>query len=113
MTYDLYYSKKNLSGKENKMIALFTIWPYGKEKSMSKDIAEVIKLIEKSGLSYEFHSMGTNIEGDWDRVIDLIKKCREKLLETNSRIGISILIDEKKEATNQIAHKIKSVKEKL
>jgi len=32
------------------MIAAFTIWPYGKEKSLSKDIAEALKLIKESGL---------------------------------------------------------------
>jgi len=95
------------------MIAAFTIWPYGKEKSLSKDIAEALKLIKESGLSYKFHSMGTNIEGEWDQVMNLIKKCREKLLEAINRIGMTIVIDEKKGATDQITYKVKSVEEKL
>jgi uncharacterized protein (TIGR00106 family) len=94
------------------MIVTFTIWPYGK-KHLSGDIAKVIKLIEESKLPHHFHSMGTNIEGEWSEVMDLIKRCRDKLLETNNRIGLSILIDDKKGAIDQISHKVISVKEKL
>ncbi len=45
--------------------------------------------------------------------MDLIKICRNKLLQTNHRIGLSIMIDEKKGATNQLVYKKKSVEEKL
>lgn len=94
------------------MIATFSIWPYGKEH-LSEDVAKVLKLIEESGLSYQFHSMGTNIEGEWDQVMDLIKRCREKLREDNNRIGLMILIDDKKEGADQLDYKVKSAKEKL
>ena len=94
------------------MIAQFTIWAYGKEHH-SEDIAEIGRLIKESGLHFEFHSMATNIEGEWDQVMDLIKRCRNKLLETNHRIGLNIMIDEKKGATNQIVYKRESVEEKL
>jgi len=94
------------------MIAQFTIWAYGKEHH-SEDIAEIGRLIKERGLHFEFHSMATNIEGEWDQVMDLIKKCRNKLLETNHRIGLNIMVDEKKGATNQIVYKKESVEEKL
>lgn len=94
------------------MLVAFSIWPYGKEH-LSEEITKVQKLIEESGLTYEFHSMATNIEGDWDEVMNLIKKCRDKLIETNNRIGLTIIIDDKKGATDQISYKVKSVAQKL
>ena len=45
--------------------------------------------------------------------MDLIKRCRNKLLKTNHRIDLNIMTDEKKGATNQIVYKKESVEEKL
>lgn len=94
------------------MLATLSIWPYGKE-SLSGDVAKALQLIEESGLSYGIHAMGTNIEGEWDEVMSLIKRCRDTLLETNDRIGLIVVIDEEREATDQMAYKVGSVERKL
>ncbi len=95
------------------MIAEFSIMPVGKGESLSKDVAEALKLVEESGLPYVFGPMGTSVEGQWDEVMNLIKKCRNKLLESSNRIYLTIKIDERTGATNQLTGKVKSVKEKL
>lgn len=94
------------------MLATLSIWPSGKE-SPSRDVAKALQLIEESGLSYGIHAMGTNIEGEWDEVMSLIKKCRDALLETNNRIGLIVVIDEKKGPTDQMTYKVRSVERRL
>jgi uncharacterized protein YqgV (UPF0045/DUF77 family) len=39
--------------------------PLGVGTSLSAYVAEALSLIRASGLPCEFHSMGTNIEGEW------------------------------------------------
>ena len=95
------------------MLVDFSIFPVGEGESLSSAVAEAFQLIEQSGLPHEFHSMGTNIEGEWDEVMAVIKACRDLLLEHANRVSILIKIDDRKGVTNQIARKVVSAKAKM
>ncbi|KAL1311571.1 hypothetical protein AAFC00_001689 [Neodothiora populina] len=49
--------------------------------SVSKEVAEVQRLLRKSGLKYSMHSAGTTIEGSWDECMTVIGKCHAMLHE--------------------------------
>ena len=95
------------------MIVDFTIFPTDVGESVSAYVAEVFKIIEESGLPYEHHAMGTNIEGDWDEVMAVIKACRDRMLEKANRVSISIKIDDRKGVTNGIKKKVASARAKM
>jgi uncharacterized protein (TIGR00106 family) len=95
------------------MIVDFSIAPVGMGESLSAYVAEVFKIIEESGLPYEHHAMGTNIEGDWDAVMRLIKACRDRMLEKANRISISIKIDDRVGVTDGIEKKVASARQKM
>ena len=99
--------------KDREMLAEFSIMPVGKGESLSEDVAEVIKIVSDSGLPSKTGAMSTSIEGDWDEVMGLIKKCRDKMLESSSRVYLTIKIDERKGAEGRLTGKIKSIEEKL
>ena len=95
------------------MLADFSIMPVGKSESLSAEVAQVIELILKSGLPSRVGPMSTTVEGQWDDVLALIKKCRNKMLASCNRIVISIKIDERKGAKNMLTNKLKSIEKKL
>jgi len=95
------------------MIAEFSIIPIGKGESLSPYVAEAFKIIEASGVAYEHHAMGTNLEGEWDEVMAVIKACRDKLLGSAGRVSLSIKIDDRKGATDRISKKVRSAREKM
>ena len=95
------------------MIVDFTIFPTDAGESVSAYVAEVFQIIEESGLPYEHHAMGTNIEGDWDEVMAVIKSCRDRILERSKRISIGIRIDERVGVTNGIEKKVASARAKM
>lgn len=95
------------------MLAQFSIVPLGAGVSVSEYVAKVIKIVDESGIPYKLHAMGTIVEGEWDEVMGLIKKCRDTLMEELERVVIDIKIDDRKGATGRIEAKIKSVEEKL
>ncbi len=95
------------------MLVDFSISPIGKDESLSRYVAQVYKLVEVSGLPHEYHAMGTNIEGDWDAVMGLIKECRDLLLREADRVSISIRIDDRKGVTDGLARKVRSAREKM
>ena len=95
------------------MIVEFSVVPIGEGESLSACVAETFGIIEKCGLLHEFHSMGTNLEGDWDAVMNVIKSCRDRMLERASRVSISIKIDDRKATKGRMAHKVASAKTKM
>ena len=95
------------------MIVDFSIAPIGEGESLSSSVAEAFAIIERSGIAYEHHAMGTNLEGDWDEVMAIIKACRDNMLASSNRVSLSIKIDDRKGAINRIAHKVHSAKAKM
>jgi len=95
------------------MIVDFSISPIGKGESLSRYVARAYELIETSGLPHEYHAMGTNIEGDWDAVMGLIKACRDLLLQEAGRVSISIRIDDRKGVREALSRKVRSAQEKM
>ena len=95
-------------------IAEFTIIPLGVGVSLSKYVAVCEKVLLASGLSYELHANGTNLEGEWDEVMQAIKTCHEKLHEMGVlRISTIIKIGTRTDRAQTMADKVASVREKL
>ncbi|OCK85611.1 hypothetical protein K432DRAFT_317992 [Lepidopterella palustris CBS 459.81] len=69
-------------------IADFCLIPIGTPTaSVSKEVAEVQRILKKSGLSYSMHSAGTTVEGSWDEVMKVIGQCHA-MLHTNGVVRI-------------------------
>ena len=95
------------------MVVNFSIVPIGKDSSLSAKVAEILEIVSESGIDYKLHAMGTILEGDWDEIMRLIKKCHKKILKDSDRVLTTITIDDRKERTGRIAGKVKSVERKL
>ncbi len=81
--------------------------PLGTGLSLSPYIAEVEKLIRASGLTHEFHSMGTNIEGEWDDVMALVKRCQDKLFDMGApRVTTTLKISERRDRALRMSDKV-------
>jgi len=95
------------------MLAELTMFPLGRVSGLSGEISKVLDLVEKSGLPYQLTAMGTLIEGEWDAVLDLVTRCRNRLLEDNERLYIVLKIDDHKERTGKLTGKVAAVENKL
>ena len=95
-------------------IAEFTVIPIGVGVSLSKYVAVCEQILEKAGLSYELHANGTNLEGEWDEVMDAIKTCHEKLHKMGvPRIATVIKIGTRTDRKQSMAEKTVSVRAEL
>jgi uncharacterized protein (TIGR00106 family) len=90
------------------MIAEFSIVPLGKGVSVSADVAKAFDVVHRSGVRYEHHAMGTNLEGDWDEVMGVIRACRDRVLEVSERVSLTIRIDDRKGSSDRMRHKVAS-----
>ncbi|MBM4144692.1 MAG: MTH1187 family thiamine-binding protein [Nitrospira sp.] len=95
------------------MLTEFSIIPIGIGSSIGDQIAEVLKIVDASGLPYRINPMGTVVEGEWDDIMKLIKKCHETVLKTGERVITTISIDDRKGKPNRIKEKIKSIERRI
>ena len=91
----------------------FSMTPLTKGESVSKYVARSLDIIDKSGLEYRLNPMGTVIEGEWDEVFAVVKKCLDRMRKDCNRISTSINIDFRKGKSGRIQTKIESVEKKL
>jgi len=95
------------------MLAEVSIIPIGIGSSIGDKLAEVLKIIDASGLPYKVNPMGTVIEGEWDEVMKLIKECHKSLMKAGERTITTITIDDRKGKPNRIEEKVKSIEKRL
>ena len=89
----------------NTLISL-SIYPMGVAEGLSSYVAEVIRIIEASGLPHRTTSMSTEIEGDWDEVMKVVKDATFALAEKGLRTGVNFRADIRPGHTNMINKKI-------
>ncbi len=88
--------------------------PIGVGLSVSKYVVACQGIIKAAGLESQLHAYGTNIEGEWDEVFDVVKKCHEKVHEMGApRITTTIKAGTRVDRDQTMADKINSVREKL
>ena len=97
-----------------KVIAELTVVPMGVGLSVSKYVAECVRLIRESGLRYELHGYGTNVEGEWEDVMAVIRSFHETLHKMGApRVHTDIKLGTRTDKDQSIRDKIQSVEEKL
>jgi uncharacterized protein (TIGR00106 family) len=97
-----------------KVIADLCVVPLGVGVSLSSYIAECENILTKAGLKIRLHGYGTNIEGEWDQVMQAIKDCHQKLHDMGApRISSTLRMGTRIDRAQTLEDKIRSVEEKL
>ncbi len=95
------------------MLIEFSIVPIGASSSLSAKIAEVLDIVDASGLPYRLTPMGTIVEGDWDELMRLVKKCHRRMMRHEERVLTRIIIDDRKGKKGRMDRKVRSVEKRL
>ena len=85
------------------MIAAFSISPTAADESgsVSEAVAAAVRVVRESGLPNETNAMFTNIEGDWDEVMAVVKRAVEIVAEVSPRVGLVLKADIRPGHTDQ------------
>ena len=97
-----------------KVIADLCVVPIGVGVSLGSYIAVCEEILLKAGLKTHLHGYGTNIEGEWDQVMQAVKECHQALHEMGvPRIGTTMRIGTRIDREQTIEDKIRSVRDKM
>ncbi|HET9501508.1 MAG TPA: thiamine-binding protein [Marmoricola sp.] len=98
------------------MIVAISISPSGADETggVSAAVAEAVQVIRDSGLPCETNAMFTNIEGEWDEVMAVVKQAVLKVAETSPRVGLVLKADLRSgHDTGQLTAKVDRVEQRL
>lgn len=96
----------------NTLVAV-AIAPFGVGDELSKEVAEVVKVIRDSGLKNKTYSMFTEIEGEWDKVMETVKKATFVLAEKGIRTEVIMKMDIRPGYENMMEEKLERMESKM
>ncbi len=91
----------------------FSMSPLGKGESVGQYVARSLDIIDKSGVAYRLNPMGTVLEGEWNDVFGVVRKCYERMKKDCNRISCTIKVDYRKGYRGRLDSKVASVEKRL
>ncbi len=95
------------------MIVAFSVAPSGVGDSVAEAVAAAVKVVRDSGLPNRTTSMFTEIEGEWDEVMDVVKRATEAAGAGASRVSLVLKADIRPGRTGELNAKIARVEDAL
>ncbi|MFO7653025.1 MAG: MTH1187 family thiamine-binding protein [Candidatus Krumholzibacteriia bacterium] len=90
----------------------FSMYPTDKGESVSDYVKRSLEIIDDSGLPYKLGPMGTCVEGEIGEVLDLMRRCFERMSEDSNRIACVMKFDYRKGYSARLTSKVETVKRK-
>lgn len=81
--------------------------------SMSRAVAEAVRVVRDSGLPYETTSMFTTIEGEWDEVMPVIRAATDAVLAVAPRVSLVLKADLRPGRSGELRGKVERVERLL
>ena len=95
------------------MIVAFSVSPTGGDASVGGAVAEAIRVVRTSGLPNETNAMFTNIEGEWDEVMAVVKQAVDAVAAVSERVSLVLKADIRPGYTGQLTAKVQRIEEAL
>lgn len=80
---------------------------------VSGAVAKAVEVIRNSGLPTETNAMFTNIEGEWDEVMAVVKEAVEAVGEHAPRVSFVLKADYRPGREGEIAGKVERLEQKF
>jgi uncharacterized protein (TIGR00106 family) len=96
-------------------LVAFSVTPLGgsTDGSVSAAVADAVRIVRDSGLPNETNAMFTNLEGEWDEVMAVVKACVDKVAEAAPRVSVVIKVDHRPGVTDALRAKVAAVEQHL
>ena len=95
------------------MLIAFSISPAGDVghtgDGVSEAVAAAVQVVRDSGLPCETNAMFTNIEGEWDEVMAVVKQAVDVVAESSPRVGLVLKADIRPGHTGELTGKVERI----
>jgi uncharacterized protein (TIGR00106 family) len=96
------------------MIVAFSVTPIGTaQASVADQVAGAVRVVRESGLPNRTDAMFTSIEGEWDEVMDVVKRACDAVLAASERVSLVLKADIRPGMTGQLDAKVRKIEDRL
>lgn len=91
------------------MLIAFSVAPSGSgnaDGSVHDAVAAAVRVVRDSGLPHRTTSMFTEVEGEWDEVMDVVRRATEAVMPFGSRVSLVLKADIRPGFTGELDGKI-------
>jgi uncharacterized protein (TIGR00106 family) len=95
------------------VIAAFSVTPLGVGESVGEYVAEAVRVVRESGLPNRTDAMFTSVEGEWDEVMDVVRRAVEAVAAHAPRVSLVLKADVRHDVTDGLTAKVETVERHL
>jgi len=95
------------------MLVAFSVTPLGVGEEVGEYVADAVRVVRESGLPNRTDAMFTTIEGDWDEVIEVVKRAVDAVSAKAPRVGLTLKADIRPGVTGALTSKVEAVERYL
>ncbi|MCC3274181.1 thiamine-binding protein [Arthrobacter zhangbolii] len=106
------------------MLVAFSVAPSGagpltrpggpaQDASVHDAVAAAVRIVRDSGLPNSTDAMFTTVEGEWDEVMDVIRRATEAVGQYGSRVSLVLKADIRPGHTGELAGKVQRLENAL
>lgn len=95
------------------MLVELTIIPIGTGAHLADQLANIVGIVDRSGLPYELTPSGTCIEGEWDDVMPVVRRCHEEARTRSSHIQTFISIEDEMNEKNKLRSNVEALEKRI
>lgn len=97
------------------MIVAFSLSPSSGDDTggVHEAVAEAVRVVRASGLPNETNAMFTNIEGEWEEVMAVVKQAVDAVAAASPRVSLVLKADIRPGYTGQLSAKVQRVEDVL
>ncbi|MFI7480828.1 MTH1187 family thiamine-binding protein [Kocuria sp. M1R5S2] len=91
------------------MLVAFSVSPSGGSDpsgSVHEAVAAAVRVVRESGLPNRTDAMFTTLEGEWDEVMDVVKRATEAVGAYGSRVSLVLKADIRPGRTGELSGKV-------
>ncbi len=95
------------------MLVAFSVSPVGAGESVVDAVADAVAVVRASGLPNRTDAMFTTVEGEWDEVMDVVRRATEAVGRHGHRVSLVLKADIRPGRTGEITGKVERLESRL
>lgn len=97
------------------MLVAFSLAPATADETggVTDAVAAAVRVVRESGLPCETNAMFTNVEGEWDEVMAVVKQAVDVVAAASPRVSLVLKADIRPGRTGQLTAKVERVEQAL
>ena len=95
------------------MLVAFSVTPIGAGEDVAVPVSRAVKVVRESGLPNRTDAMFTSVEGDWDEVMDVVRRAVDAVAARAPRVSLVLKADIRPGVTDGLTAKVETVERRL